>query len=85
MIIRHSTEKDFSRMVGIFVSMNTAGYAFGTPVANLIFDQCGTYTPMLLLTASLMLLIAGSFWFIMNAAGQMRKQIASAAGDSSTQ
>ena len=78
-------EKDFSRMVGIFVSMNTAGYAFGTPVANLIFDQCGTYTPMLLLTASLMLLIAGSFWFIMNAAGQMRKQIASAAGDSSTQ
>lgn len=72
-------------MVGIFVSMNTAGYAFGTPVANLIFDQCGTYTPMLLLTATIMLLIAGSFWFIINAAERVRKQIVTAEGDHSAQ
>ena len=78
-------EKDFSKMVGIFVSMNTAGYAFGTPVANLIFDQCGTYKPMLLLTASIMVLIAGSFWFIINAAGHLRRQIVSVEGNSSKQ
>ena len=78
-------EKDFSKMVGIFVSMNTAGYAFGTPVANLIFDQCGTYTPMLLLTATIMLLIAGSFWFIINTAERVRKQIVTAESDHSAQ
>ena len=71
-------EKDFSKMVGIFVSVNTAGYAFGTPVANLIFDACGTYKPMLLLTALMMLLIAVSFWFIINTAGKLRVQIVSA-------
>ena len=71
-------EKDFSKMVGIFVSVNTAGYAFGTPVANLIFDGCGTYKPMLLLTALMMLLIAVSFWFIINTAGKLRVQIVSA-------
>lgn len=78
-------EKDFSKMVGIFVSVNTAGYAFGTPVANLIFDQCGTYKPMLFMTALTMLLIAGGFWFITNAAGRVRKQILLAERDRSAQ
>jgi MFS family permease len=68
-------EKDFSKMVGIFVSINTAGYAFGTPIANLIFDQFGTYKPMLFLTAILMLMIAVSFYFIINVAERVRTQV----------
>ena len=57
------------------VSINTAGYAFGTPIANLIFDVSGTYKPMLFLTALLMLMIAVSFCFIMNAADRVRSQV----------
>jgi MFS family permease len=68
-------EKDFYKMVGIFVSINTAGYAFGTPIANLIFDQFGTYKPMLFLTAILMLMIAVSFYFIINVAERVRTQV----------
>lgn len=68
-------EEDFSKMVGIFVSINTAGYAFGTPLANLIFDKCGTYKPMLFLTALLMLLIAISFYLILNVAERVRRQV----------
>lgn len=78
-------EKDFSKMVGIFVSVNTAGYAFGTPVANLIFDQCGTYKPMLFMTALTMLLIAGGFVLISNAAGRVRKEVLAAGSDGNLQ
>ena len=35
-------EKDFAKTMGIFVSLNTAGYALGTPLANLIFDAVGS-------------------------------------------
>lgn len=68
-------EQDFSKMVGIFVSINTAGYAFGTPAANLIFDLSGTYRPMLFLIAVIMLVIIVSFHFVLNAAEKVRAQI----------
>lgn len=74
-------EKDFSKMVGIFVSLNTAGFAFGTPVANLIFDNCGSYKPMLFLIAAIMVLIAISFYFIMNASEKMRRTVSQSEND----
>ena len=42
------------KMLGIIVSVNTAGYAVGTPIANLTFDCLGTYQPMLLASACVM-------------------------------
>lgn len=35
----------YNKMLGIIVSVNTAGYAVGTPIANLTFDCLGTYQP----------------------------------------
>ena len=67
-------DKEFSKLVGIFVSINTAGYAFGTPVANLIFDYSGTYLPMLLINVGLMLAVMISFVFIIRAAEKVRMQ-----------
>lgn len=61
-------EKDNARVMGIFVSVNTAGFAFGTPVANAIFDATGTYDPALYGIAAVMLVIMVGFWFIINAA-----------------
>lgn len=70
-------EKDFSKMVGIFVSMNTAGYALGTPIFNLVYDISGSYLPVFCAITPIMLGIAASFHFIIKAAGKIRvKQMA---------
>jgi len=36
-------EKSFSKILGLFVSVNTAGYALGAPVSNICFDITGSY------------------------------------------
>lgn len=69
-------DKDFARIMGIFVSVNTAGFAFGTPTANAVFDIFGTYNPALYLIAGAMLAIMVGFWFILNAAEKERLRIA---------
>ena len=38
-------EKSFNSALGIFAAVNTAGYAVGDPLANLVFDRLGTYVP----------------------------------------
>lgn len=48
----------YDRMLGILVSVNTAGYAVGTPLANLTFDCFGTYRLMLLISACVMAAVA---------------------------
>ena len=68
-------EKDFAKTMGIFVSLNTAGYALGTPVANLIFDIVGSYKPILLIFGILMLVLAVAFQFILNAANKEKQRI----------
>lgn len=67
-------ERDFSKMVGVFVSLNTAGYAVGTPLFNLIYDIYGSYLPVLCTIIPVMLLIAVSFHFIIKAADAIRRQ-----------
>jgi len=69
-------EKDHARLMGIFVSINTAGFAFGTPVANAIFDIAGTYVPVLYAIAAAMLAIMVGFWFIINATEKEQARLA---------
>lgn len=68
-------DKEFAKIMGIFVSVNTAGFAFGTPVANAIFDVFGTYTPALYIIAGAMLAIMVGFWFIINASEKEKKKL----------
>ena len=72
-------EKDHARIMGIFVSVNTAGFAFGTPVANAIFDIAGTYVPVLYVIAAAMLAVMVAFWFIINATEKEQKRQAALA------
>ncbi|MBQ2977101.1 MAG: MFS transporter [Clostridia bacterium] len=51
----------FAKLLGIYVSVNTAGFAIGTPIANLVFDLCGTYFPFLLALAAMMLVVCAVF------------------------
>lgn len=68
-------EKDFSKLLGIFVSLNTAGYALGTPIANLICEAFGSYAPILILFGIAMLGIAVAFQFILNASAREHKRV----------
>jgi MFS family permease len=38
-------KKDYAKILGIFVSANTAGYAVGSPLLNLFYDTLGSYVP----------------------------------------
>lgn len=68
-------EKDFSKLLGIFVGFNYAGYAAGGFVYNLAFDLTGSYVEVLLISGAVMLAIAVTFQFVMTAANKVHKQI----------
>ena len=70
-------EKAFSKALGIFVSVNTAGYAVGAPVLNLCFDIFGSYVPALLITAGLMFANLILVQFVISAAHKGKVKIES--------
>ena len=49
-------ENNFNKTLGIFASVNTAGFAVGAPVANLCFDIMGNYN--LFILASCVIIVA---------------------------
>ena len=67
-------EKSFDKVMGIFVSANTAGYAIGTPLANLGFDITGSYVSILVITAAMMLCVVVTMQFVISAAHKLRNQ-----------
>ncbi len=50
-------EKSFEKMLGIFVSINVAGYALGVPAVNLCYDLLGNYKVSLIISGSIGLLV----------------------------
>lgn len=68
-------EKSFNQIMGLFVSVNTAGYAVGAPLANYVFDTCGTYTPILYISAAVMVGITVVFQFILTRANRRRREV----------
>ncbi len=68
-------EKEFAKLLGIFVSLNTAGYALGTPVANLSFEGTGSYRTILIIFGIMMAVIAVVFQFIMISASKERRRV----------
>lgn len=69
-------EKEFAKMLGIFVSLNVAGYALGTPLCNLVYERFSTYAPILIVFSILMVAIAVVFQFIMNGATREQRRAA---------
>ena len=47
---RHS----YSKILGLFVSVNVFGYALGAPLMNLCYDLSGSYAPVLILVGCVM-------------------------------
>ncbi len=57
-------EKEYSKLLGVFVSVNTAGYASGPLISNLCFDAIGTYRPVFIAYAFLMTGVTVAFLFV---------------------
>lgn len=64
----------FDKIMGIFISVNTIGYAVGTPFVNLGFDLTGSYFSMLLLNAGIMLFVTIAMQFVISAAHKIRRE-----------
>lgn len=65
-------QKSFAKIMGIFVSVNTAGYALGSPIANFTYDLLGSYQPVLFVMAGLMLAVMLAFQSVLTAAQKER-------------
>lgn len=63
----------YSRIMGLFVSINTLGYATGAPIMNLMFDLTGTYRPTMLVMVLLMLVVAVTMQFVITSAHKLRR------------
>lgn len=71
-------QASYAKMMGIIVSINTAGYAIGTPIANLVYDKCGTYAPILFVLAGLMVVVAVVFQLNLNVVAKDKAALAAA-------
>lgn len=68
-------DKDFPKLVGIFVSLNVSGYAVGTPLVNLLFDLTGSYLSMLYIVVPIILILMVAFLLITRSARKLRLAI----------
>ena len=65
-------DKSYEKVMGIFVSVNTAGFAAGTPVMNWCFDTFGTYKPAFCACAGIMAVVMVVFQFVLSAADKRK-------------
>ena len=68
-------EKAYGKTLGLIVSVNTAGYALGAPLASLCKDITGSYEFSLWLGAGLMFLLIILIQFVINASNKERKAV----------
>ena len=71
-------QRSFDKVLGIFVSINTAGYAAGAPVINWFFDRFGNYNAGLAVCAGLMLFVTVAIQFVITAGHKRQKAEAEA-------
>ena len=71
-------EKSYNKILGLFVSFNTAGYALGSPVINSFYDLFGSYRVIIFVMAGLMFAIMISLQFVITGAHKVRDEILAA-------
>lgn len=68
-------ERSYSDVLGIFVSVNTAGYAVGAPLMTLSFDLFASYVPALVIVGSIMAAILVLLQFVISAAHKEQRRV----------
>ena len=66
-------DKAYNKVLGVFVSVNTAGYALGELLLNVCFDILGSYQYALIACACLMAVVLIALQFIISSANKTRK------------
>jgi len=65
-------DRELEKLLGIFVSVSTAGFAVGVPLSNLCHDVLGSYRPALAVVAVLMAGVTAAYQCILPAAARRR-------------
>lgn len=68
-------EHSYNKLLGIVSAVNTAGYALGSPVANLCYDITGSYNIALYGGAALMVVATVVMQFVISAAHKEQKKV----------
>ncbi|MBQ9911330.1 MAG: MFS transporter [Lachnospiraceae bacterium] len=68
-------QRHYSQLLGISVSLITAGFAVGNPAANLIYDMTGTYRPVLLICSALMTAVMAGLCFLIKESVRIRRSV----------
>ena len=67
--------KEYAKMLGICVSVNTAGYALGSPLMGFVFDAFGSYVPAFYAGYILMFITVVVMQFVITSANKEKKRI----------
>ena len=67
--------KSFNKCVGVFTAASTAGFAVGSPFANLCFDLFGNYNVAFIVFGCLMLFVTVTMQFVVRSARRDRRII----------
>ena len=68
--------KDYAKILGIIVAVNTAGYALGAPLAGFVFDLMGSYRPTFVVGSVIFAVLVVIVQFTLNAANRMKDRVA---------
>jgi len=68
-------EMSYEKVLGIFVAVNVAGYAIGTPAVNLCYDALGTYKPALIACAAVMVAVTLTMQIVISKAHKLRDDL----------
>ena len=68
-------EKSYSKMIGLFTAASTAGYACGSPVANVCYDLTGSYKISFVISAVLMALTVILMNVVISVSNKNKKRI----------
>ena len=64
--------KSYEHMLGVFVSVNTAGYAVGGPLMNTVFELTGSYKSILLVLGLVMIAVTVLFQFVIRTSNRLK-------------
>ena len=68
-------DRSYEQVLGIFVAVNVAGYALGTPLVNLCYDALSTYKPALVICAIVMVAVTLTMQIVITKAHKLRSDI----------
>ena len=65
-------DKSYGKVLGIITSVNTAGYALGSPIVNLCFDVTGSYRIAFYACAAIMVAVTVAMQFVISRAAKVK-------------